>query len=165
MKLTGKVWKYGDYVNTDVIFPGRYLKIIDKKKMAEHALEDLDPKFAKNVQKGDIIVGGKFFGCGSSREQAVICLKACGVAAIVAETFARIFYRNAINLGMPIITSLGISEKVSTGDSLEIDFESGTLNNLSTGEAINGKPLPSFVMGIIKDGGLIPHLKKNLRGQ
>lgn len=160
MKHIGKVWKFGNYVNTDVIYPGRYLSIIDEKMMAKHAMEDLEPEFAKNVQKGDIIVAGKYFGCGSSREQAVICLKACGIATIVAETFARIFYRNAINLGLPIITCPGISLKVSAGHNLEIDFELGAINNLSTGEAIGGKPLPSFVMGIIKDGGLIPHLKK-----
>ena len=160
--IKGKAWCYGDDINTDVIFPGRYLNIVEPEEMAEHAMEDMDSEFRDNVTKGDIVVGGKNFGCGSSREQAATCLKYAGVGAIVAKSFSRIYYRNAINLGIPILVSDMASEKISKGDELEVDLEKGTINNLTTNESFEVKPLPEFILGIIKDGGLIPNLKKRL---
>ncbi len=159
-KITGRVWVYGDDVNTDVIFPGKYTySIIDPAEMARHALEDLDPTFAETVQPGDIIVAGSNWGCGSSREQAVICLKEAGVGAIVARSFARIYFRNCINHALPIVTCNAV-ESVKTGDELTIDFEAGTV---TTPEAVyTFPPLSSEVMEILDDGGLIPHVRKQL---
>lgn len=160
--VKGNAWVYGDDINTDVIFPGRYLNIVEPDEMAEHAMEDLDTEFKGNVQNGDIVVAGKNFGCGSSREQAATCLKHAGVGAIVAKSFARIYYRNAINLGIPILVSDEAPNKISKGDELEVDLESGTIKNISKNETFEVKPLPEFILGIIKDGGLIPNLKKKL---
>ncbi|MGD2249497.1 MAG: 3-isopropylmalate dehydratase small subunit [Candidatus Methanofastidiosia archaeon] len=158
----GKVFKYGDDVNTDVIFPGKYTYTIsDPQEMAEHALEDLDPEFVHNVEKGDIIVAGKYFGCGSSREQAVTCLKEAGISVIIAESFARIYYRNCINKGLPPLILKDTSE-INTGDILTVDVEKGIIVNETTGKEYTVDPLPPFVMEIITDGGLIPHLKKEL---
>lgn len=157
-KIRGKVWKYGDNVNTDVIFPGRYLHLVDPREMAKHAMEHLDPNFVKNMKKGDVIVAGRNFGCGSSREQAAICLKYAGISAIVAESFARIFYRNAINSGLPILVCSVLPDKVEQGQILEIDFEAG---EIYTGkEKIRVPGLPEHIMQIIKDGGIIPHIRK-----
>jgi len=159
-KITGRVWKYGDDVNTDVIFPGKYTySISDRKEMAQHALEDLDPAFIKNVQPGDIIVAGKNWGCGSSREQAVICLKEIGVGAIVARSFARIYFRNCINEALPIVTCDAV-DGVETGDELTIDFAAGTVTT-PQGE-YTFPPLAVEVMQIIEDGGLVPHVRKRL---
>jgi 3-isopropylmalate/(R)-2-methylmalate dehydratase small subunit len=159
-QITGRVWKYGDDVNTDVIFPGKYTySIFDRKEMAEHALEDLDPAFVKNVQPGDIIVAGKNWGCGSSREQAVICLKEAGVGAIVARSFARIYFRNCINEGLPIVTCDAV-DSVETGDEVTIDFEAGTVRTPQ--ETYAFPPLAPSVMEILDAGGLIPHVKKKL---
>ncbi len=160
--VKGKAWVYGDDINTDVIFPGRYLNITEAKEMAEHAMEDLDTEFRSNVQQGNIVVGGKNFGCGSSREQAATCLKHAGVGAIVAKSFARIYYRNAINLGIPILVSDEAPDKIDKGDELEVDLENGTIKNMTKDENFEVKPLPEFILGIIKDGGLIPNLKKKL---
>jgi 3-isopropylmalate/(R)-2-methylmalate dehydratase small subunit len=160
--VKGKAWVYGDDINTDVIFPGRYLNITDAQEMAEHAMEDLDTEFRNNVQQGDIVVGGKNFGCGSSREQAATCLKHAGVGAIIAKSFARIYYRNAINLGIPILVSDEAPDKIEKGDELEVDLENGTIKNFTKDETFEVKPLPEFILGIIKDGGLIPNLKKKL---
>jgi 3-isopropylmalate/(R)-2-methylmalate dehydratase small subunit len=159
-KITGRVWVYGDDVNTDVIFPGKYTySITDPTEMARHALEDLDPTFADAVQPGDIIVAGSNWGCGSSREQAVICLKEAGVAAIVARSFARIYFRNCINHALPIVTCEAV-ESVKTGDEIAIDFEAGTV---TTPEKIYAfPPLSPEVMEILDDGGLIPHARKQL---
>jgi 3-isopropylmalate/(R)-2-methylmalate dehydratase small subunit len=156
----GKVFKYGDDVNTDVIFPGKYTYTIsDPQEMAEHALEDLDPEFINKVEKGDIIVAGKYFGCGSSREQAVTCLKEAGISVIIAESFARIYYRNCINKGLPPLILKDTSE-ITDGDILKVDVEKGIIVNETTGKEYTVDPLPPFVMEIITDGGLIPHLKK-----
>lgn len=159
--IKGKVWKYGDDVNTDVIFPGKYTyTVTDEKEMAKHALEDLDPKFAKEVKKGDIIVAGKNFGCGSSREQAAKCIKYAGVAAIIAPSFARIFYRNAINEGLLAIINAEVPKEINNHDLISIDLEKGQIKKGEKTFAFS--PFPESVRRIIDDGGLIPHLKKNL---
>jgi len=159
--IKGRSWKYGDDINTDVIFPGRYLAITDPQEMAEHAMEDLDPEFVNNVQKGDVVVAGNYFGCGSSREQAVTCLKFNGVSAIIAKSFARIFFRNAVNLGM-LVVQCPDTDKIESGDEIEVDLEGGVLKIVNKDDVLQFKPLPEFVMRIIEDGGLIPNLKKKL---
>ena len=162
MKTTGKVWKYGDDVNTDVIFPGKYTyTVLDPAEMGKYALEDLDASFAKNVQPGDIIVAGKNWGCGSSREQAATCLVSLKLGAIVARSFARIFYRNAINEGLPIVQCPEAVDAVEAGEQLEVDFGKGIITTQS-GKTFQFPPLPDFVRGILEDGGLIPHVKKSL---
>lgn len=161
MKIKGKVWKYGDDVNTDVIFAGKYTYTIkDRAEMAKVALEDLDPTFAKNAQPGDIIVAGKNWGCGSSREQAAVCLKEKGIGAIIAKSFARIHYRNCLNEGLPIIISSEIQDLVKSGDEVEIDFDKGEIT--ADGKTLKFPPYPEFVQGLVNDGGLIPHVKKSL---
>ena len=159
-KLTGRVWKYGDDVNTDVIFPGKYTySISDRKEMAQHALEDLDPSFVKNVRPGDIIVAGKNWGCGSSREQAVICLKEIGVGAIVARSFARIYFRNSINEGLPIVTCDAV-DSVESGDEVTVDFGAGRVT--TPRGSYTFPPLDPSVMEILSTGGLVPYVKKKL---
>ena len=159
-KITGRVWKYGDDVNTDVIFPGKYTySITDPAEMARHALEDLDPDFVANVQRGDIIVAGKNWGCGSSREQAVICLKQAGVGAIVARSFARIFFRNSINHALPIVACDAV-DSVESGEEVTIDFTAGTVTT-PRGE-YTFPPYSPEVLEILEDGGLIPHARKEL---
>ncbi|MBF0545535.1 MAG: 3-isopropylmalate dehydratase small subunit [Candidatus Riflebacteria bacterium] len=159
----GKVFKYGNDVNTDVIFPGKYLNIFEPGEMAKHAMEDLDKDFVKKVAFGDVIVAGKYFGCGSSREQAATCLKAAGVSVVIAESFARIFYRNAINQGLAIMICPEISKIVEAGDELEVEPEKGLIKNLTRGKEATAKPLPPFILGILNDGGLIPHLQKEMK--
>lgn len=159
--MTGRVWKVGDDVNTDVIYPGKYLPIFEPDEMAKHVMEGLDPEFPKKVQTGDIIVAGKYFGCGSSREQAATCIKYAGIGAVVAKSFARIFYRNAINQGLPILICEDTDE-IEEGDELNVDFEAGVIEDVTKGKKFKVIPLPEFLMGIINDGGLIPHLKKKL---
>jgi len=157
----GKAWKYGDDVNTDVIFPGKYTyQPMEPEEMAEHAMEDLDPGFAKNVRAGDVIVAGKNFGCGSSREQAATCLKAAGVAAVIAPSFSRIFFRNAINSGLPAIELAEGAESIAMGDDVGIDFAAGVVEH--AGKTYAFPPLPPEVLAILEDGGLIPHVKKVL---
>jgi len=157
----GRVWKYGDNVNTDVIFPGRYTyQIMEPAEMARHALEDLDPEFAKCVKPGDVIVAGKNFGCGSSREQAAACLRAAGIQAVIAKSFARIYFRNAINLGLAVLQCAGASDALQTGDEVEIDFAGGRI--ISGGRVFAFFPLPASVIGIIEAGGLIEYTKKKL---
>jgi 3-isopropylmalate/(R)-2-methylmalate dehydratase small subunit len=157
-----RIFKYGDDINTDVIFPGKYTYTIsDPKDMAQHALEDLDPEFINQVKPGDIIVAGKNFGCGSSREQAATCIKMCGVSAVIAKSFARIYYRNAINQGLAVLTIDDV-DKFNHNDHVEIDLANGSIKNITTGETVLVNPLPDFIMDILKDGGLIPHLKKNI---
>ncbi len=159
-KIVGRVWKYGNDVNTDVIFPGKYTySISDPEAMAEHALEDLDPDFVDNVQPGDIIVAGKNWGCGSSREQAVICLKEAGVAAIVARSFARIYFRNSINHALPIVMCDAV-EGVESGQEVTIDFAEGTVTTPSG--TYTFPPLSPEVMEILEAGGLIPYVRKQL---
>jgi len=157
----GKVWKYGDDVNTDVIFPGKYTyQPMEPADMAQHAMEDLDSTFAKDVQSGDIIVAGKNFGCGSSREQAATCLKAAGVAAIIAPSFSRIFFRNAINSGLPVIELASGIDAIEAGDEVGVDFAAGLVEH--EGKTYPFPPLPPEVLAILEDGGLIPHVKKVL---
>jgi 3-isopropylmalate/(R)-2-methylmalate dehydratase small subunit len=159
-EISGRVWKYGDDVNTDVIFPGKYTySISDRKEMAAHALEDLDPEFVKKVQPGDIIVAGKNWGCGSSREQAVICLKELGVGAIVARSFARIYFRNCINEGLPIVTCDAV-DAVEAGDEIQIDFGAGIVR--TSGGEYRFPPLAPSVMEILDAGGLVPHVRRKL---
>jgi 3-isopropylmalate/(R)-2-methylmalate dehydratase small subunit len=157
----GRVWKYGDDVNTDVIFPGRYTyQLMEPAEMAKHAMEDLDPEFSKNVKPGDVVVAGKNFGCGSSREQAAACLRAAGVQAVVAKSFARIYFRNAINLGLAVLQCEEASDALKSGDEVEIDFAGGKI--ISGGRVFKFFPLPDSVIGIIEAGGLIEYTKKKL---
>lgn len=160
--MKGKVWKYGKDVNTDVILPGRYLDSYEPDYLASHAMEDLDKTFSKEVKKGDIVVAETNFGCGSSREQAASCLRYCGVQAVVAKSFARIFYRNAINQGIAVIECPECVDAMSKGDDIDLDLAAGTIQNLTTGQTIQFKALPPFVMEIIESGGLVEHLKKKL---
>jgi len=160
--MRGKVWRYGDHVNTDVIIPGRYLDDYDPKNMAKHALEDLDITFAKSVSYGDIIVAGRNFGCGSSREQAPLALKYAGVGAVVAPSFARIFYRNAINVSLPVIECDATGMFVK-GDTALINLEKGIIVNESNGRTAKFEPLPDFLLSILKEGGLVPYTAKRLR--
>lgn len=160
--LKGKVWKFGDDIDTDIIIPGRYLVLTEEKELAEHVMEGLDPEFHKKVLEGDIMVAGKNFGCGSSREHAPIALKSAGISAVVAESFARIFYRNAINVGLPLLESKNISKNVDEGDEIQIDMEKGILKNLKTEEEFKIIGLPDFMLGILENGGLIPYLQDNM---
>ena len=154
-----KVWRYGDHVDTDVIIPARYLNIADFEELAEHAMEDIDLNFASNVQKGDIIVAGRNFGCGSSREHAPMVLKVKGVQCIIADSFARIFYRNAINIGLPALEIGKEVEKIEAGDELEVNLTKGEIKIVNKGLVINTKPLPEFVQKIADCGGLINYIK------
>ena len=159
--IEGKVWKYGDDVNTDVIFPGKYTyKPMQPTEMAQHALEDLDATFTKEVKKGDILVAGRNFGCGSSREQAATCVKAAGVGAVIAVSFSRLFFRNAINEGLPVVELAGGTDMIEKNDTVQIDFEQGLV--LHKGKSYPFPALPKEVLAILNDGGLIPHVKKLL---
>ena len=160
MKLKGKVWKYGDNVNTDYIIPGRYMELTDPEEMGTHAFEEHDPSFMKGVQKGDIVVGRTNFGCGSSREHAPIALKYNGVSCVLAESFARIFYRNAINIGLPALECPGIHDAVSKGDQIEVNVTEGKVRNQSTGKELKFNPLPEFMVEVLNAGGLAPYLSK-----
>ena len=162
MKLKGKVFKYGDNVDTDVIIPARYLNSSEPGNLAAHCMEDIDEDFAEEVENGDIIVGGKNFGSGSSREHAPLAIKYAGVSCVIAESFARIFYRNAINIGLPILESAEVVRATEAGDELEVDIDQGEIKNLRTGETYQAAPFPPFMQEIIKDGGLIEHVKKEL---
>ena len=162
MILKGKAVKYGDDVNTDVIIPGRYLSLTEPEELAKHAMEDLDLEFFKKYEKGDIIIAGKNFGCGSSREQAAICLKYAGVGAVIAKSFARIFYRNAINQGISIIESSEAVDAIDDGDKLEIDLRNGMIIDMTKNVRFKIMPLPQFLQEIIDDGGLICNLRKKL---
>ena len=159
--IEGSVWKYGDDVNTDVIFPGKYTyQPMEPTEMAEHAMEDLDPDFAKQVEQNDVVVGGWNFGCGSSREQAATCLKAAGVAAVIAKSFARIFFRNAINNGLPVIELGEGIDAMEKGDAVSVDFADGLVTH--EGKEYRFPALPKEVLAILEDGGLVPHVKKSL---
>ena len=161
MKAKGHVFKYKDNVDTDVIIPARYLNSSDPKELATHCMEDIDKEFVNKVQKGDIIVAEKNFGCGSSREHAPIAIKASGVSCVIAETFARIFYRNAINIGLPIIECKEASQGIAAGDEVEIDFDSGIITNLTKNEKYQGQAFPEFMQQIIKSEGLINYINNN----
>lgn len=155
-----RAWVYGDNVDTDVIIPARYLTTTDEMELARHALEDLDPSFAAGVSAGDVVVAGRNFGCGSSREHAPIALRAAGVVAVVAESFARIFFRNAINTGLPVLVSSEAVEATSNGDEISIDVESGTILNVTKAMPFPSEPLPEFVRDIVQAGGLIGWVKE-----
>jgi len=162
MKLTGRVWKYGDNVDTDVIIPARYLNISAPEELAPHCMEDIDPTFAERVQPGDIVVAGANFGCGSSREHAPLALKGAGVSCVVAKSFARIFFRNAINIGLPILTCPQAVEGTEAGQRLEVELERGIIRNLDTGEEFRAEPYPPFMMEIIEAGGLVEQTRRRL---
>lgn len=157
--MKGKVWKFGDDIDTDIIIPGRYLVITDPEKLAKHCMEGLDEKFHEKVSKGDFIVAGKNFGCGSSREHAPLALQGAGIGAIIAESFARIFYRNATNVGIPLLEAPGISEAIEEGEEIEINMENGIIISESGKEYVF-KKLPPFMLEILEKGGLIAYLKE-----
>lgn len=159
MKASGFVHKYGDNVDTDVIIPARYLNSPDAKELAQHCMEDIDIDFVKNVKQGDIIVAAENFGCGSSREHAPISIKASGVSCVIASTFARIFYRNAINVGLPILECKEASQKIEKGDKVEIDFNTGMITNITKNETYQAEPFPEFIQNIINKGGLLNSIK------
>ena len=161
MKSTGKVFKYGDNVDTDVIIPARYLNTSDPKELASHCMEDIDLNFANNVKPGDIIVANKNFGCGSSREHAPIAIKESGISCVIASTFARIFYRNAINIGLPILECDEAVKSIEAGDELEVNFDTGVIKNLTKDEEYQGEAFPEFMQNIILNEGLINSIKAN----
>ena len=161
MKATGRVFKYGDNVDTDVIIPARYLNTSDPKELAAHCMEDIDLDFAKKVQEGDIIVANKNFGCGSSREHAPIVIKESGISCVIASTFARIFYRNAINIGLPILECDQAVKSIEAGDKLEVNFDTGVIKNLTKNEEYQGEAFPEFMQKIINSNGLIGYIKNS----
>jgi len=154
-----RAWVYSDNVDTDVIIPARYLTTTDAKELAAHALEDLDPQFAVSVKPGDVIVAGHNFGCGSSREHAPIALKGAGVGAVVASSFARIFFRNAINTGLPIVTCPAAAESIEDGNEIEVDLAGGKVRDVTQDLTFAAEPLPEFVMGLVRAGGLVPWVR------
>ncbi|MGD9142815.1 MAG: 3-isopropylmalate dehydratase small subunit [Dehalococcoidia bacterium] len=162
MKLKGKVHKYGADVNTDVIIPARYLNVSDPDELARHCMEDIDADFLKNMKKGDIIMGTSNFGCGSSREHAPLAIKAAGVSCVIAATFARIFFRNSINIGLPLLECPEAVKNTESGDELEIDLEKGEITNVTRGAAYQAEPYPRFMADLIKVGGLIEYTRKRL---
>ena len=159
MNAKGKVFKYGDNIDTDVIIPARYLNSSDPAELAKHCMEDIDKSFIGNVKLGDIIVGRKNFGCGSSREHAPLAIKAAGVSCVIADTFARIFYRNSINIGLPIIECPEAAEAIAAGDEVEVDFDAGTIRDLTTGATFRAQPFPPFMQKIMAAGGLMNTLR------
>ena len=165
MILEGKVHKYGNDVNTDVIIPARYLNVSDPDELAEHCMEDIDPTFISNVKQGDIIVAGSNFGCGSSREHAPLAIKTSGVACVIAQSFARIFFRNAIDIGLPLLECGEALNEIEAGDKLEIDITSGKIDDISRHKTLFSKPYPDFMMRIINAGGLVNYTKNNLKGK
>jgi len=158
--IKGKAWNYGDDVNTDFILPGVYLELTDPEEISKHAMEGIDQDFTKKVRPGDVIIGGRNFGLGSSREHAPIALKYCGVSAVIAESFARIFYRNAVNLGLPVLECLGVSKEINTGDTVEVDLVNGKIIVNGVKE-LEFKPVPGFMMEILRASGLREYIKKN----
>ena len=162
MQAKGFVFKYGDNVDTDVIIPARYLNVSEHKALAAHCMEDIDGDFVKKVKTGDMIVAGKNFGCGSSREHAPIAIKASGIACVIAETFARIFYRNAINIGLPILECAEASAKIEKGNEIEVDFNTGKITNHTKNETYQADPFPPFMQEIMSSGGLIERTRKKL---
>jgi len=161
--ITGKAVKFGDNVNTDVILPGKYLVLtLNPQELAKHAMEGLDPNFAGKVKDGAILVAGKNFGCGSSREEAPVALKHAGVKCVLAESFARIFYRNSINIGLPVLECPGISRRIEEGDELAVDPRAGEIRNQSKNVTLHATKLPEFILEILDDGGLIEHVRKGI---
>lgn len=163
MILRGKVWKFSDNIDTDAIIPARYLNTSDPEELARHVMEDADKNFPSKVKSGDIIIAGANFGCGSSREHAPIAIKAAGIQAVVAKSFARIFYRNAFNIGLPIFESEGASQKIREGDEIQIDADKGIIKNITKKEEYTAKPIPPFMQELISAGGLIEWTKKKLQ--
>ncbi|MSV24866.1 3-isopropylmalate dehydratase small subunit [Selenomonas sp. WCA-380-WT-3B 3/] len=159
MKLEGKVWRYGDNIDTDVIIPARYLNSFDPKELASHCMVDIDESFAQNVKAGDIMVGGRNFGCGSSREHAPVAIKASGVPVVIAASFARIFYRNGINIGLPLLEIGDDVEKIKADDQLRVDTSTGVIEDLTTGDVFHAHPLPGFIQDIAAAGGLIEYIR------
>lgn len=164
MNANGTVHKYGDNVDTDVIIPARYLNIADKKELAAHCMEDIDTEFVKVVRAGDVMVGGYNFGCGSSREHAPMVIKESGISCVIAKTFARIFYRNAINIGLAILECPEASEKIQAGDQVSIDFDTGVITNVTRKETYQANPFPEFIKEIIQAGGLMASIKQKQKG-
>ena len=164
MNTKGTVFKYPDNVDTDVIIPARYLNIADKKELATHCMEDIDTNFVKVVKGGDVMVGGFNFGCGSSREHAPLVIKTCGTGCVIAKSFARIFYRNAINIGLAILECPEASEKIEAGDEVAIDFDTGVITNVTKGETYQANPFPDFIKEIIQAGGLMASIKSRQEG-
>ncbi len=160
MNTQGKVFKYKDNVDTDVIIPARYLNTPVAAELALHCMEDIDKDFVKNVKEGDLIVAGWNFGCGSSRQHAPLVIKTCGVSCVIAKSFARIFYRNAINIGLPILECEEAAEEISAGDEVSVNFDTGEINNKTTGKIYTAQPFPPFIQNIIKKGGLLASLKE-----
>jgi 3-isopropylmalate/(R)-2-methylmalate dehydratase small subunit len=159
----GNAWKFGNDINTDEIIPARYLNTSDPKELASHCMEDADPEFMNKISRGDVIVAGNNFGCGSSREHAPIAIKAANISCVIAKSFARIFYRNSINIGLPIIESPEAAEDIKPGDKIEIDFDSGKIKNLTTGKEYTAKPFPPFMQDIISKGGLMNKIRSELK--
>ena len=160
MKAKGTVFKYGDNIDTDVIIPARYLNTSDPKELASHCMEDIDTEFIKKVKQGDIMVGEKNFGCGSSREHAPIAIKEAGISCVIAKSFARIFYRNSINIGLPILECEQAADEIKNGDEVEVDFSTGAIHDLTSGKSYQAQPFPEFIQDIISSGGLIEAVKQ-----
>ena len=160
MEAKGKVFRYGDNVDTDVIIPARYLAIQDKKELASHCMEDIDKDFVKNVKSGDIIVARKNFGCGSSREHAPLVIKTSGAAVVIAKSFARIFYRNAINIGLPIMECEEAADAIESGDTVSVNFDTGEIKDETTGKTFQAQPFPEFIQKMIKAGGLMNSIRE-----
>ncbi|KKM10833.1 3-isopropylmalate dehydratase [Clostridiales bacterium PH28_bin88] len=163
MEFKGRTWKFGNDVDTDAIIPARYLNTIDPAELARHCMEDADPSFPEKVQAGDIIVAGKNFGCGSSREHAPVAIKAAGVACVIAHSFARIFYRNAINIALPIFESPEAAEAISEGDQVRVDAESGIITNLTKNQTYQATPFPAFMRELMQAGGLMPYVAERVK--
>ena len=163
MRIRGRVWKFGANIDTDAIIPARYLNTSDPKELAKHCMEDADKDFPGKVRPGDIIVAEKNFGCGSSREHAPIALKAAGVACVIAPSFARIFYRNAFNMGLPIFECGDAPEMIQEGHEIQVDADTGEIENISTGKVMKARPIPAFMQELIADGGLISHILKKTK--
>lgn len=161
--MKGQVWKFGEDIDTDAIIPARYLNTSDPAELAKHVMEDADPSFPAKVKKGDMIVALKNFGCGSSREHAPIAIKEAGISCVIAHSFARIFYRNSINIGLPILESPEAAEKITEGDEVSVELDSGTINNLTTGEIYQAAPFPPFMREIMDKGGLIPYVQWRIK--
>ncbi|MFH0975452.1 MAG: 3-isopropylmalate dehydratase small subunit [Spirochaetota bacterium] len=162
MKVTGKVWKFGNNINTDEIIPARYLNVSDPDELAKHCMEDADPKFMQKKSDGDIVVAGENFGCGSSREHAPIAIKAAKISCVLAISFARIFFRNCLNMGLPILEASDAAREINEGDTIEIDFDSGEIKNKTTGKVYHAKPFPPFMQDLIAKGGLMNKIKSEL---
>lgn len=159
MKSMGKTWKYGDNVDTDIIIPARYLNTPDAAELAKHCMEDIDTSFAANVKEGEIMIAGKNFGCGSSREHAPLAIKTCGIACVIAASFARIFYRNALNIALPILECPDAAASIKAGEEVEVDFDTGIIIDKTTGKSFQAEPFPPFMQDLIRAGGLASYMK------